>query len=172
MRTLYLLRHAKSEWDQPELDDYDRPLSPRGRAAAPAMGALMGRRGMAPDLALCSTAARAQQRALLAFNAAGGPARVEYRRDLYLAAPDRILAILRVAAGSAESAMVIGHNPGLEMLAAQLVGDGDADARLRIAEKYPTGALAAIVFGAASWGDIAPGDGRLDAFLTPRNDAG
>ncbi|MEM6491038.1 MAG: histidine phosphatase family protein [Pseudomonadota bacterium] len=169
MRTLYLFRHAKSDWDDPSLDDYDRPLAPRGRRAAPAMGRWMAAAGVAPDLVLCSTAARAQQTALLAFEAAAWPPRVIYRPALYLTDSERILSIIQAEGGPTASIMVIGHNPGLHDLALRLSAGEESGARDQIADKFPTAALATIQFGAASWMAVGAQAGRLTQFQTPRN---
>lgn len=171
MRVLHLFRHAKSDWGDAGLSDYDRPLAPRGWAAAPLMGRRMRAAGVAPQAAFCSTAARAQQTALLAFEEMGWPPQTQYRRDLYLAECEALLAFIRGLDDAVRTAMVIGHNPGLGELAAALPGEGDAEQRRRIAEKFPTAALASIAFGAASWRAVGFGAGRLMRFDTPRNAA-
>lgn len=165
--SLYLLRHAKSAWDDAALDDYDRPLAARGRSAAAAMGRWMAQEGLTPHLVLCSTAARAQQTALLAFEHAGWPS-IQYIRMLYLASAGGMLDALRAAPVAQRRVMMIGHNPGMEALAGRLAGAGDAELRQRMAEKFPTAAFAQIDFPVERWDVIAEGQGALMRFQTPR----
>ena len=170
MLTLTLLRHAKSSWDEPGLDDYDRPLAKRGRKAAPQMGAALAKMGLRPDLVLCSGAARARATLDLVLEKLGAPVpQVVYDDALYMAAPDALLARLnRVGPGAPRHVMLVGHNPGLEELALLLAGSGARDDTARMSEKFPTAAVAVIGFNAESWAGIEPGAGRLEHFLTPR----
>jgi phosphohistidine phosphatase len=170
MLTLLLLRHAKSSWDNPALADYDRPLAKRGQKAAPRMGAEIAGLNPRPERVLCSGAARASETLSLVLPALGAPApEVVYDDAIYMAPPAQLLARLRKLAGpgAPQSVMVVGHNPGLEELAELLVGDGDGDARQRMAAKFPTCALAVITFDVKSWSDIGPGSGTLTRFVTP-----
>ena len=174
MPTLFLLRHAKSSWDEPGLADFDRPLAKRGRKAAPLAGAEMARRGWLPDLALVSPAKRARQtwkRAGKALaDAAGAKQAPETRfaEALYMAAPEAILALLHAVPDNTGSVVVVGHNPGLEELAILLAGPGsDAMALDGARAKFPTSALARFSFDGA-WKDLAPGGAALTGFLRPR----
>jgi phosphohistidine phosphatase len=174
MLTLALLRHAKSSWDNPGLDDYDRPLAKRGKKAAPEMGAALAAMGLRPDLIICSGAARARATLDLVLKKLGAPVpEVVYDDAVYMATPGALLARLH-RIGPSETGemprhvMLVGHNPGLEELALLLVGSGAADDTARMAEKFPTAAVAVIGFNADSWGLIAPGAGRLEHFLTPK----
>jgi phosphohistidine phosphatase len=170
MRTLYLLRHAKSSWASPLLDDFERPLNKRGREAAPRIGRLLRKREMIPDLVLCSAARRATETWELAGQAIGRDLPVKVYRGLYLASAGKILDIVRRAADEAESLLVVGHNPGMERCAAQLVGPGsDAGALAELEAKYPTAAVAAFTFDAEKWRDLDFGAGRLIAFLKPQD---
>jgi len=174
MLTLTLLRHAKSSWDEPALDDYDRPLAKRGKKAAPEMGAALAAMGLRPDLVLCSGAVRARATLDLVLPKLGAPVpQVVYDDAIYMATPDELLARLHCV-GPAETGetqrhvMMVGHNPGLEELAVLLVGDGAADDTTRMSEKFPTAAVAVLAFNADSWAGIEPGSGRLEHFLTPK----
>jgi phosphohistidine phosphatase len=171
MLTVLLLRHAKSSWDSPALADYDRPLAKRGQKAAPLMGAEIARLGLRPDLVLCSGAARTRETLALALPALGEPAPQTVVDDgIYMATPETLLALLRklpAGAKGPKTVLIVGHNPGLEDLAALLVGSGDWSQRALMADKFPTGSLAAITFEAPGWADIAPATGRLDQFITP-----
>lgn len=172
MKRLVLLRHAKSAWDNPALADHDRPLNPRGRAAALAMARAVTE--LAPDLVLCSDAARTRETATLLVEAGAiDEARIIYDAGLYLAEPDMILARLNALAGDAATVMIVGHNPGLQALATHLIRSGDPAGRATLAEKFPTAGLAVIDFDSAAWpGTTDPVSvaeaGRLSRFVTPR----
>ena len=169
MKTLALLRHAKSDWSDPGLGDFDRPLAPRGIEAARRMGQATQARGLAPDLVLCSQAARARQTWDLVAPEMKGAPPVQIRRSLYLAAPGALLDAVR-GVEAAAVVLLIGHNPGLELLAAALSGPGsDPGALEALSEKYPTAALAILNFDVARWSDAGPGKGRLTDFLQPRD---
>ena len=168
MRTLYLLRHAKSDWGDPGLDDFDRPLAARGRRAAPAVARWMNENGCAPGYVLCSTARRAVETWSLVAEVLDGDPEVETTGDLYHAAPAGLFALARALPDRHESAMAIGHNPGFHVLASALAGEGPDDLMRDLASGYPTAALAGIEFDSASWSEIAPGAGRLTCFVRPR----
>ena len=168
MRTLYLLRHAKSDWGEPGLDDFDRPLAARGRRARAAVAEWMNANECAPGFVLCSTARRAAETWSLVSEVLDTAPEVAMSEELYLASPQRLLDLAREIPDRHASAMMIGHNPGCHLLAAALAGEGPADLLDRLAAAYPTGALAGIDFDAASWTDVRPGAGRLDCFVRPR----
>ncbi len=170
MRRLILLRHAKSSWDDPGLDDFDRPLAPRGRAAAPLMAAYLREKDLVPDLVLCSTARRALQTWELVSPVLGGEVEVKYLNSLYLASPSRLITTLRRAPESAATVMMIGHNPGMEDTAAALAGpESKKKAIKKLAQKFPTAAVAQIDFEAANWGLIDRGGGRLVRLVYPKD---
>ncbi len=168
MKTISLLRHAKSSWLDPGLADYDRPLSPRGRKAAAAMGRFMAGTGVRPDLILCSTAARTRETLEIVLDAQPEKPRVDYRNDLYLATGAALLASLRALPDGIAHVMLIGHNPGLHALALDLYGAGERQAMLRLARKFPTGALARIAVDITHWRKLHVGEGRLETYVTPR----
>lgn len=172
MLTLALLRHAKSSWDKRGLADFDRPLAKRGQKAAPEIGAELAFLGVHPDLVLCSGAARARETLDLVLPKLGGASpEVVYDDAIYMATPASLVSLLRKIPHGARpprSVMIVGHNPGLEELAALLVGaGGDAD-RSRMSAKFPAGAVAVISFDAASWAAIDLGAGSLEHFITPK----
>ena len=169
MLTLSLLRHAKSSWDDPSIQDFERPLAPRGEAAAPRMGAYMAEHQLAPELILCSPAARARQTLdLILPHLTGGPV-VEYEEPLYLAAPSRLLARIRKIESKAhQHVMIIGHDPGMHGLAVELAGSGGREDLDALASKFPTAGLAVISFKARRWAQVKPGSGHLEHFMTPR----
>lgn len=146
MRTLLILRHAKSSSDDPNLDDYDRPLNKRGRKEAKAVGKLM--RSRLPDLVLTSTAARARETVALWKRASGYEGPIEEHREFYLAGPERYLEALALLETPAATTMVVGHNPGLEELLHRLTGKTEA---------LPTAALAELELPVDSWALSAHG---------------
>lgn len=142
-KTLFLFRHAKSSWDDAALADFDRPLAPRGQRAAPLVGQEMKRRGWLPYLVLVSSARRAVETWKLAAAELAEQPAVQFSRALYLADPRKLLEALHEVAESYRSLVLVGHNPGLEELAAMLAGPGSNTAALAgIKEKFPTGSLA------------------------------
>jgi len=166
MPVLHIFRHAKSNRDDPGLDDHDRPLSSRGRKAAPAMARWMAENGVAPGLVLVSTARRTRETWALMQGAFAGPRpEVVFEDALYLASVDELLARLRrLSDDDGREVMLIGHNPGLHDLAVTLAG---ADAGPALVEKFPTAALCSLRLGAKSWGRIAPGSGKIIRFVRP-----
>jgi phosphohistidine phosphatase len=169
MKTLHLLRHAKSAWDDPGLPDRDRPLSARGRAAADAMGRRMEADGTAADLVVCSGAVRARETLDRVLAGWGGAGTVETDPGLYLCGPLGLLARVRAAPDAVRSLMLVAHNPDTEELAAMLCASGEDGLLARLREKYPTGALATIALDADRWADAGPGRGRLVGFVRPRD---
>ena len=160
MKTLLVLRHGKSSWKHPETSDHDRPLNKRGRRDAPRMGRLVAARGLRPDVVVSSTARRARWTADEVAQHAGCDEAVQLDRRLYLASPDEIVDVVRSVAGSARRVMVVGHNPGLEDLVAQLAGRP---------ETFPTAALAEIRLPIRSWKDLtASSPGTLAGLWRPR----
>lgn len=169
MPTLLLLRHAKSSWDDPGQRDHDRPLSERGRRAAAAMAAHLRRSGAAPDLVLCSSARRTQETLAAIRGALPRGVPVETTDDLYEVGADSLLERLQQVPSSAATLLLVGHNPGIEDLAARLAGPGgDRAAAEALGRKFPTGALATLQFDGA-WADLAWGAARLTGFVAPRD---
>ena len=168
MRRLMLLRHAKSDWAKPGLRDHDRPLNPRGREAAPRIGAYMALHALVPDLILASTAKRVTETLEHLLPAFKTRPNVTSEPRIYDAGSNTLLAVLKEAPRSAHSLLLVGHNPGMAELAALLIASGDVDARQRLIEKFPTAALAVIDFAFDDWGKLHPRAGRLDRFVVPR----
>ncbi|MCA1970504.1 MAG: histidine phosphatase family protein [Rhizobium sp.] len=164
---LLLLRHAKSAWPEGVADE-ERPLNGRGRAAAQLMGDYLAEVKLIPDLALVSTARRAQETWALVGERL--PAQPETRNiaELYAASSGQMLDVLQAVEPASRTVLILAHNPGMQDLAFELCGGGDAASRERMSEKYPTAGLAVIDFPAAQWRDVGRGMGRLDRFVTPR----
>ena len=169
MRTLMLLRHAKSSWDRPELDDLERPLAPRGREAAPLIARFIRESRWRPDLVLCSPAARVRETWQLMAPVLDQTVDCKTMRTIYPGAPSRLLEVLRRAADEVETLMLVGHNPGIGRLAVGLCGTGSKKPLERMRSKFPTAALAVIEFDVERWEQVAPGTGRLRAFVRPKD---
>ncbi len=170
MRQLMLLRHAKSAWDDPALDDRDRPLNARGRLAAAGLRNVMETVGLQPDLVLVSPARRTMQ-TLEALSPWPKPApTIEPMEALYLADAEQLMAVIRAIPADRTHVLVIGHNPGLHELS-MLLGATDGPAsedERRLLEGFPTGALAEFAV-AAEWAQLRAGTGRLRRFVDPRD---
>ena len=172
MLRLALLRHAKSSWDNPALDDFKRPLNDRGSASAPVMGQLLASLKFTPDAILCSPSQRTIEtlRHIAPF-LGGHELAVSCDKDLYLASPGTLLDHIRRTSPQAKSVLVVGHNPGLHTLAVKLAVSGDTGQIARLGEKFPTASLAVFSFLTGTWRDFAPENGNLDAFITPKDRA-
>ena len=153
-RTLYVLRHVKSSWDDDTLSDYDRPLAERGVRDGKRLARHIADANIRPDIVLCSSARRAQQ--TLSFIAAslGAPA-VRMLDELYGADVDDVIALIHQLDDELRSVLVIGHNPCLAELA-------------QTDEKFPTGALATLRWDAERWEDVRPGEAEMVSLVTPR----
>jgi phosphohistidine phosphatase len=167
MRRLMLLRHAKTERAQPGERDHDRKLTKRGRADAPIIGAYMAGHGLVPDLALVSPAARAQETwNLVSACFAKAPKTVSEAR-IYNASAEKLMSLI-AETRSAQALLIVGHNPGMQDLAVQLVASGDPEARERMAEKLPTSGLVVIDLAFDDWSRLHPRAGRLERLVSPR----
>lgn len=145
MKTLLILRHAKSSWDNARLIDHDRPLNNRGKADAPRMGRLLRDEGLTPDLIISSSAKRALATAEAAALAADYEDELKVTRDFYHASPEDYLAVLRQLDDAYERVLIVGHNPGMEELVELLTGSW---------ERLPTAALAQVQLPIAHWREL------------------
>jgi phosphohistidine phosphatase len=145
MKTLLLLRHAKSSWDEPGLDDHDRPLNDRGKRDAPEVGKLLLEIGLVPDAILCSTAKRARRTADKVAKKCGFAGAIKHRDDLYLAGSFKLRAAVRELPDHVQRPLFVGHNPGLEEFLDDLAG---------CQEHLPTAALAQIGLPIDRWADL------------------
>ena len=167
MRRLLLLRHAKAERLQPGGRDHDRVLAARGRTDTKTLGAYLARHAFVPDRALVSTAVRTRETWTLLAAAMGKTPPVSFEERIYDASPETILQAVKETAPDTGTLMLIGHNPGLQELAATLVASGDIEARERLGREFPTSALVVISFAAENWTGVHPRGGRLEHFVTP-----
>jgi len=169
MLTLSLLRHAKSSWDDPSLEDFDRPLARRGIDAAGRMGRYIQAHDLAPALIICSDAVRARQTLELVLPHLAAKPAVTYERGLYLASPQSMLARVRkLDAADVRHVMLLGHDPGIHALAVDLAGTGEPRHLASLARKFPTAALAVIRFTVRDWAKAAPAKGKLMLFVAPK----
>ena len=168
MKTLYVLRHAKSGWDDPSLTDHDRPLDLRGERAALVMGRYLAQRRFIPDLVLCSTARRAMDTRTLVMSQWSSQPSVECDRTLYLTGEKGVLQRLARVADTVRAVLVIAHNPDLHELAVALARRGDHEQLADLAAKFPTAAFAAIKLPLDHWSGIAGVAGTLINYTVPK----
>lgn len=162
-KRLILIRHAKSAWDDPLVPDHERPLNPRGIAAAGDLGQWLASRGYVPEEVLCSDALRTQQTwAGIAAALPGAPAPV-LKPALYHAGPDVMLAVLRHA--TAKTVCILGHNPGIAEFAHRLVKHAPLNTEF---QRYPTGATLVADFGELDWAEVGYGQAEPADFIVPR----
>ena len=173
MKTLYLLRHAKSSWSDHAAEDHDRPLNRRGQQNAPQMGQFMRKSGYVPDLILCSTARRTAETLSLIVPYIGDETPVRFERNLYLASSEAMLERIKGVDPTSERLLVVAHNPGMEHLAADLISrdklNGTEELFETLLAKYPTAALTVIQFDVEKWRDVSLGSGCLREFKCPRD---
>jgi len=168
MKTLYLLRHAKSDWGDPGLDDHDRPLTARGERASAVMAVHFVQQGYQPSLVLCSSARRTRQTLESLLPHLPGDPEVLFEEEIYLASRGQLLARVQEIDDGQSRVLLIGHNPGIADLARDLAGSGER-ASLRRLARFPTAASAVCEFDLERWRDLAPGSGRLVAYATPKD---
>ncbi len=170
MKTLYFLRHAKSDWGNIDLPDHQRPLNARGRKACARTGARLRKRGFNPGLVLCSSAARAQETLNAIMSAAGCNWPVQLEAELYGASADRILGLIRQQSDTHDSLLLVGHNPGFQDIVMGLAGgEKPVGALARVARKMPTAAFSELVFDTENFQKIGVGMGCLVDFFTPKD---
>lgn len=165
-RRLWLLRHAKSSWDDSELADQERPLAPRGRQAAAAMAAYLGSASVRPELVLCSSGLRARETLAAVLPALGDELRITIEPALYTFDASEVVDRLRRVPDDVSSVMVVGHNPAFQEAALAIASSGRD--RTRVEEKLPTGALVAIELPDEPWTSLGDGRGEVVGLVTPR----
>lgn len=161
MKTLFILRHAKSSWDDPDLADFDRPLNDRGLTAAPFMGRVMARQGLEPDVIVSSPAARARTTAGLVKEHGEIGADIILEERIYEASAQTLVQVASKMDDRFRTAMLVGHNPGMEGFVRYLTGK---------LEPMPTAALAVIDLDISSWSDIGAGRGTLRLLIRPKDE--
>lgn len=159
MKTLFLLRHAKSSWSEPNLSDFDRPLNERGHRSAPFIGELMQINGFEPYVIMSSPALRATTTAELVKKAGKLAAEIRYEHRIYEASPHTLSQVVSETDDAYASALLVGHNPGIEGFIRYLTGN---------LEPMPTAALAVIDLKIESWLAISDGVGKLERIFRPK----
>lgn len=159
MKTLLLLRHAKSSWDDPALRDFERPLNERGLRVAPLMGRFLARRGLRPDLVVSSPAERARQTAALVAEAARLEAPLRFDERIYEATAARLAEVVSQTGEQVGTLLLVGHNPGMEELIELLTGE---------TRRMPTAALARIALDTDRWGKLRDAAARLEELVKPK----
>jgi phosphohistidine phosphatase len=160
VKTLHLLRHAKSDWDNPDLSDEQRPLNARGKRDAKRLARHLELHPIEVELILCSPALRARK-TLQAIRPALRGAVWSEEKAIYAASADQLLRLTRRLPKGVDSVLLIGHNPGFDDLTSTLLPEGKAPAA------FPTAALATLTFETDDWKSVAPGTATLAGFLTP-----
>lgn len=168
MPTLLLLRHAKSSWDDPDLDDFDRPLNDRGRRDAPRMGEWLNESPYKPGLVLSSSSKRTRETWALLSDELDHPPSPGFEEGLYHASAPTIIGAARRLPEEIDTAMIIGHNPGLGRAMNELAGTGPGRLRRRMASKVPTCALAVLRWD-GDWEDARAGRAELVEFVRPKD---
>jgi phosphohistidine phosphatase len=168
MRFLLLMRHAKADPLAPGGSDFDRVLAPRGRSDAKTMGTYLARHRLVPDCVVVSPAARTRETWTQTSTAFGQMPPASFEDRLYDAAAPAVLDVIKQTADSVGTLLVIGHNPGLQELAAMLIASGDVETRERLSREFPTSAMATISFAVENWNAVHARGGRLEHFITPK----
>ncbi len=166
MKSILILRHAKSDWSNPALADFDRPLTDRGLKDAPRMGKVLARFKHAPDIIISSPARRAKQTAELVAKACGYQNDIQWQASFYFGSGSNLLVALRDLPDTINRPMLVGHNPTFTDTAAILCNPHPTGKLEDI--RLPTAGLICFDAGIANWFDLGPGDGVLRWFLTPK----
>jgi phosphohistidine phosphatase len=165
-----MFRHAKSDWSDENLRDFDRGLNSRGRKGAALMGRHIRDYGLRWQRTIASPAARVRQTIEAAAQAAGECPPIAWEERAYLASSTVLFDILHGLDDRLENVMLCGHSPGLEMLLLQLAGGETGNPLLEIVrDKYPTAAFAVLELAIDHWADLGPGCGRLVHLVRPRD---
>jgi len=159
MKTLYLLRHAKSSWKDDSLLDIERPLNKRGRKAAETVGKFLKKKRIIPDLVLCSPAVRARETTEIVMEAAGRSPEIHFDERIYEAGPEQLLEVITQVDKAKKRVLLVGHNPGLEAFLELLTASVKA---------VPTGTLAKIVLRTTNWASAGDVSGTLEWIRKPK----
>ena len=159
LKTIYLLRHAKSNWKDETLTDIERPLNERGRKAAETIGDLLKKEKIVPDLVLSSSAIRARETTDLVMQAGGLSSELRFDEHIYEATPQKLLEVVQQIDESKKNVLLVGHNPGFEQLLVLLTGS---------VERFATATLAKINLKAATWASVKRDSGDLEWIVRPK----
>ena len=161
MKTLFVLRHAKSSWENPDWSDFERPLNSPGLDAARFIGELIYERGLQPQMIVSSPAKRAKQTAVLVKEIAEVSKPVKFDERIYEASPLTLFNLIREFDEKWESILIVGHNPGFENLVRMLTGE---------TVSMPTAALARINLDIENWHDVETSSNELEFLIRPKEE--
>ena len=161
MKTLFVLRHAKSSWENPDWSDFERPLNSNGLDAARFIGELIYERGLQPQIIVSSPAKRAKQTAVLVKEIAEVAKPVKFDERIYEASPLALFNLIREFDEKWESVLIVGHNPGFENLVRTLTGE---------TVSMPTAALARINLEIENWHDLETNLNKLEFLIRPKEE--
>ena len=164
MKSILLLRHAKSSWDDPGLADFDRPLAKRGLRDAPRMGKALAKTNLHLDHVYSSPANRARSTARLVLESAGYQGAIDFDERIYHASVNELYSLVRDLPEDEETVMLVGHNPGFEDFASSLCAPTSRGASLR----FPTAAMACFDVETRSWSNVKPSMATLQWFIIPK----
>ncbi len=168
-RRLIVMRHAKSDWSQDGLRDFERPLNSRGHADAPAMGRCLHEAAYRFDYVLSSPAQRARETVLAVCRETGfSEAEIQWRSEIYLAGHTDLLRALGRVPPGAQTVLLVGHNPGLEDLVSHLAGRSQLRAFAHNGKLMPTAAVAVLTLP-DDWTDLPPRGAKLELLIGPRS---
>lgn len=160
MRSLYLLRHAKSSWKDDSIPDFDRPLKKRGREAAEKVGKRLGKERFSNPVLISSPALRTRETTGIVLKASNLKVPVSFDERIYEADLSQLLTVVADVESDKMELVLVGHNPGMEYLVDFLTDSG---------QNMPTAALAKIILETASWDSVERGAGRLEWLITPED---
>ena len=164
MKCLYLVRHAKSSWKYPNLEDFERPLNKRGRKSALLMGTILNKLEVIPDLILSSPANRAAMTARMIADLINYPLeKIQYNESIYLSGENALIHVIESIDDTVNQAMLIGHNPGLTDLANTI-----SDQRI---SNIPTCGVFCVDLEIVSWMKISEHCGQMRFFEFPKKNA-
>ena len=168
MRTLIFLRHAKSSWALPGLDDFDRPLNDRGNKTAPQMAKWLNDQQIKPDVLLCSPALRTRQTLAHIKPIIGQNSKDIIEHSLYLASSQTLLTIASELDDNFKTAILLGHNPGLHDAALEVLNPTSQRESGQMQSHFPTCACAIVSLAIDNWHNITEDIGVLRAYMSPK----
>jgi phosphohistidine phosphatase len=168
MTILTIMRHAKSDWGDAGLPDFDRPLNERGKKAAKRVGRELRRRRIRFDCVLASPAKRVRETLDFLAEGYGELPPAQFDERIYEAMPDTLLELVRHISNEVHSPLLVGHNPGLQQLVLNLTSDDGSGYKKTVAAKFPTAVVAVITLPAVRWDEVEPGTGQIRELILPR----
>ena len=168
MTILAVMRHAKSDWGQPGLSDFDRPLNERGRKAARRVGRELRRRRVRFDHVIASPAVRMRETLDELWRGYEAELEVSFEPRVYDASLATLVALVRAIPARVHAPLLVGHNPGLHQLVLELTANDEEGLRRQVEDKLPTAAVALIELPALRWDETAAGSGNIRELILPR----